>query len=171
MKENDIIDLAKAFAYKAHTENGQKYDGFPYTLHLDLTVEAGYKYIHLIPRFDRPYVIAGCYVHDVLEDTDYSYNNLMKACGLTVAEYSFALQNEKGRNRDEKANAAYYYGIRIYKHSTFIKLCDRIANGNYSKKSGSSMIKRYKKEYPHFKDELFDGRFLEMWEELDSIFN
>lgn len=168
---NNIVAKARDFAYNAHNECNQKYAGKAYTFHLDSTYDFGVKYIHLIPANDQNDVLSGCFVHDVTEDTDYTYNQVKNALGFKVAEYAYACQNEKGRTREDKANPEYYLGIRLFEHATFVKICDRLANGMFSKNSGSSMYKKYKKEYVHFKNELYDGRFVPMWNELDEIFN
>lgn len=168
----DIIKKAKEFAYKAHNEINQTYASiYPYTYHLDLAVEVGYEFLYLIEKKEHSEVIAGIYLHDTLEDTLYTYNDLKKVVGLVPAEYSYALWNNKGRNRDERADFAYYSGIRDYKHATFIKLCDRIANIRYGESTGSSMFKKYKKEHDHFKASLYDGRYKEMWGYIEHIFN
>lgn len=166
-----VLDKAKEYAIEKHNAVNQKYDGFSYQYHLELVFETALLFIHLIPSDEQDEVLAGCWVHDVLEDTHETYNDLKKVLGETVAEYSYALQNNKGRTRSERANDAYYDGIRSYKHSTFIKLCDRIANVTYSMMKGSSMYKKYKKEQEHFYDQLYDGRYQELWDHLETLFN
>jgi len=118
---------------------------------------------------DRDTVIAGCWAHDLIEDAAVSYNDVLKNTNKIVAEYVYALTNEKGRNRAERANAKYYYDIRIYKHASFIKLCDRIANTEYSKTHNNGIFKMYIKEFPNFKDQLYDFRWDEMWSYLEEL--
>jgi len=161
---------AEMYASKVHRDVNQNFDGLPYTTHIRGVVNVAKKFIHLIPTKDRIAVIIGCWVHDVLEDTHETYNDLMKVLGKDAAEYSFALTNEKGRNRAERANAKYYAGIKAYKHATFIKLCDRYFNTKYSKDKGSSMYNKYKSEYPEFKTKLYDGRYQELWDELEKLY-
>jgi hypothetical protein len=64
------------------------------------------------------------------------------------------LTNEKGKNRKERANAKYYEGIRNTPYAVFVKICDRIANVEYSKHSGSRMYDMYRKEFVDFIFEL-----------------
>jgi len=160
---------AQLYAIEKHDAVNQLYDGMRYSRHLQMVYEIGLAFIYLIPSHEQEEVLSGCWVHDVLEDTHETYNDLKRVLGETIAEYSYALQNNKGRIRSERANNSYYHGIRIYKHSTFIKLCDRIANLTYSKEKGSSMFNKYKKEFEHFHDQLYDGRYQEMWNFLEDM--
>jgi hypothetical protein len=65
-----------------------------------------------------------------------------------------------------------YEDIRNTPFATFVKLCDRIANVQYSKMTGSSMFEKYKKENLHFKSKLYvEGQLDEMWNYLEDIFN
>ena len=51
---------------------------------------------------------------------------------LLAAEIVYALTNEKGRTRAERANERYYEGIRQTPYAPFVKLCDRLANVTYA---------------------------------------
>jgi hypothetical protein len=136
------------------------------------------KYAHLLPQEFVGYAICGAFSHDVQEDTRQTYNDVKEVCGLEVAEISYALANEKGKNRKERANHIYYKGIReCYDGlATFVKICDRLANVKYSTSKGSGMASGYAKEMHNFRTELFDVRFKEMFDELyqmtgyDNIF-
>lgn len=162
---NDVITYAK----KCHSDRNQFYHDKPYMYHLQMVVKIAEKFIHLIPEEDREDVIAGCWVHDVIEDTGQTYNDVKKATNEVIAEYAYALTNEKGRTRKDRANAKYYIGIRDYKHATFIKLCDRYANMFYSCQTGHSMFKKYVEEMVDFYQYLYDGRYEELWEALHEL--
>lgn len=69
-----------------------------------------------------------------------------------AAEIVYALTNEKGRNRSERANDKYYSDIRETPFAPFVKMCDRFANMSYSSMKNSRMIDVYKKELEHFLD-------------------
>ena len=116
-----------------------------------------------------------CWGHDLIEDTRVSYNDVKDHLGQEAADIIYALTNEKGKNRKERANDKYYEGIRNTKGAVFVKLCDRIANVQYSKMTGSRMFEMYKKENESF--ELMIGRYtanqdLEpMFQYLINLFN
>ena len=100
-----------------------------------------------------------CWAHDILEDVHHiSYNDLVKNIGQDAAEIVYAVTNEKGKNRAERANEKYYAGIVATPGAVFVKLCDRIANVQYGKMTGSSMYEKYRKENDHFIQSLgWDG--------------
>jgi len=160
---------AEIFAEKAHGSVNHLYDGQPYKVHLKLAVEAANRFINLIPINSRDSVLSGVWLHDTMEDARLTYNDIKKEFGMIVAEYVYALTNEKGRTRAERANDKYYSGIKAYNYATFIKLCDRIANISYSKQSGNRMFQMYKNEQPSFRSKLYDGRFDEMWDYIDEL--
>jgi len=94
------------------------------------------------------------YSHDLIEDTRTSYNDVKQVLGHEVAKVVYALTNEKGKSRSERANDKYYEGIRNTLGATFVKLCDRIANVQYSKLTKSRMFEMYKNENENFISQL-----------------
>lgn len=88
--------------------------------------------------------------HDLIEDTRNTYNDVMNHLGQEAADIIYAVTNEKGKNRKERANDKYYEGIRNTPGAVYVKLCDRIANAQYSKMTKSRMFEMYKKENEEF---------------------
>lgn len=165
-----IDEVAKDYAIRRHREVNHHYDAVhSYAFHLQMTVEIADNFIHLIPEEDRPDVLGGCWVHDIIEDARETYNNVKKATNKVIAEYAYACTNEKGRTRKDRANKKYYDGIKGYKHATFIKLCDRIANVTFSIENKSSMTDMYRKEFADFYNHLYDGRYQDMWDHLKEL--
>ena len=91
-----------------------------------------------------------------------TYNDVMKTAlkwmkgeqALMATEIVYALTNDKGRTRAERAGEKYYRGIRETPYAPFVKLCDRLANISYSCSAdggkGSRMKGVYRAEMPHF---------------------
>lgn len=141
-----------------HESTNHMYDTYlPYRFHLLIVAEAAKRFKGLIPDNDFETVKLSAYGHDLIEDTRTSYNDVKQVLGESVADIVYALTNEKGRNRKERANDSYYQGIRDTKYAVFVKLCDRIANVQYSKMTGSRMFEMYKKENPEFMTQLGFG--------------
>ena len=90
----------------------------------------------------------------MIEDTRVSYNDVVQALGKEAADIIYAVTNEKGKNRKERANDKYYEGIRNTPGAVFVKLCDRIANVQYSKMTKSRMYEMYEKENDNFLSKL-----------------
>lgn len=150
-----MLKLIKEFAIISHENVNHRYGDYPYSFHLMMVVEVANQFIHLIPLEDRDNVLAACWMHDTIEDCRLTYNDVLKVSNLEVANIVYALSNEKGKNRKERANEKYYKGIRETKYARFVKLCDRIANVKFSKTQKSRMLEVYKNENDHFTYSLF----------------
>ena len=140
-----------------HVKTNHWYDTYlPYEFHLRMVAKAAQDFIHLLPNSNdgetsfADNVVLAAYGHDLIEDTRVSFNDVKEVLGLQAADIIYAVSNEKGKNRKERANDKYYEGIRNTPGAVFIKLCDRIANVQYSKMTGSRMFEMYKKENPEF---------------------
>lgn len=94
----------------------------------------------------REAVMIAVWGHDLIEDARVSFNDVKMHLGPEAADIVYAVTNEKGKNRAERANAKYYEGIRNTPGAVFVKLCDRIANVQYSKLTKSRMFETYKAE-------------------------
>lgn len=147
MDKNQKID----WIIERHSSTNHMYDSYiPYRFHLQMVVEAFKKFKYLIPEKDWEDIELACWAHDTIEDTRSSYNDVKEILGERVADIVYALTNEKGKNRKERANEKYYEGIVNTPGATFVKLCDRIANVQYSIVTGSRMFEMYKKENENF---------------------
>jgi (p)ppGpp synthase/HD superfamily hydrolase len=140
-----------------HIKTNHWYDEYlPYEFHLRMVAQAAKDFIHLVPDSndgeitDREAITMAAYGHDLIEDTRVSYNDVKEVLGIQAANIIYAVSNEKGKNRKERANDKYYEGIRNTPGAVFVKLCDRIANVQYSKMTKSRMFEMYKKENAEF---------------------
>lgn len=152
IKPINVAEKAREYAILCHQKTAHFYDGYlPYEFHLRMAVQNANRFKHLIPDYDFDNVEAACWCHDLLEDTRETYSDVRYPTNAIVAELVYALTNEKGRNRKERGNDKYYEGIRQTKHASFVKLCDRIANVEYSIFSGrSDKVKMYFSENQDF---------------------
>jgi (p)ppGpp synthase/HD superfamily hydrolase len=113
--------------------------------------------------------------HDLIEDTRTSYNDVKYYLGKEAADIIYAVTNKKGKNRKERANEKYYEGIRNTPGAVFVKLCDRIANVQYSKMTKSRVFEMYKKENIDFINQLgyndSDNPYHKMFKYLNDLFS
>lgn len=131
------------------------YQRFKDILPSNIEYGTGDRVINPVAQLSVSHVIhLACYGHDLIEDTRVSYNDVKKVLGEGAADIIYAVTNEKGKNRKERANDKYYEGIRNTDGAVFVKLCDRIANVQYSKMTGSRMFEMYKKENEEFGEKL-----------------
>jgi len=134
-------ERALMVAEKAHSN--QSYDIYPYMFHVRQVVKIAEDL-----GYDESIVIA-CALHDTLEDTSLSYNDIKKAFGEEVAEIVYCVTDELGRNRDErKVNT--YPKIKGNWKATAVKICDRIANIRQSKQYNKTLYAMYQKEHEKF---------------------
>jgi (p)ppGpp synthase/HD superfamily hydrolase len=167
----NIVEQSKNYAVKAHRRVNHKYDIYDYDFHLNMVYEVAQKFIHLVSKNEQENVLSACWVHDIIEDARETYNDVKKETNQTIAELAYALTNEKGRNRAERANEKYYKGIRETKNASFIKFCDRIANVTYSKNNGSTMFQKYKAENKNFVTKIYTPECEEISVYLNSMFD
>lgn len=144
-----------SFAIEAHNNTNHLYDGKPYSVHLAMVAMIAQKYIDCIPTHAQSDVLSACWLHDTIEDCRITYNDVKQVAGETVANIVYAVTNEKGKNRKERANEAYYDGIRKTMWAKYVKLCDRVANVQYSYDNMSRMYVVYQKENDAFLQSLF----------------
>jgi len=168
-----LIEKAKKFALESHKSTNHFYDEYiDYEFHLRMVVKAGMDFLYLVPDEWKPIVIGGCWTHDTIEDARENYNSVKKATEIRIAEIARACTNlTRGRNRKERMPDWIYDDIRETLWAAFVKLCDRIANVQYSKMTGSTMFQAYKDEHQHFKTMLkTEGYLTPMWEYLENLF-
>ena len=137
------IEQIRQQAHDLHQSVNQTYgDNLPYGFHLDMVAQGVHDYGHLVCASEHDVVplFFSAYYHDSIEDARLSYNDVLRVArklmdndqALLAAEIVYALTNEKGRTRAERANERYYEGIRQTPYAPFVKLCDRLANVTYS---------------------------------------
>ncbi len=160
------IEKARLFAIKAHAN--QKYGDLPYEYHLSKVAEKLAENAEG-DTLGEAVLVAG-WLHDVIEDTPITFDNLFREFGRHVARIVFACSDEPGKNRRERHERTYPKLKAAGREAIAVKLADRIANVEHSLKHNHSMFKMYKKEYPEFKDALhLAGELKKMWAELDVL--
>ena len=158
-----------------HRNTNHFYDTYlPYEFHLHMVNQVAQDFKHLLDdtkdyftgEIYDPYnshinlrtaCLRATWGHDLIEDCRVSYNDVKNHLGQEAADIIYAVTNEKGKTRKERANSKYYEGIRNTKGAVFVKLCDRIANVQYSKMTKSRMFELYKEENDDFMTELGYG--------------
>lgn len=162
---SEMIECIRRSAHELHASVNQTYgEGLPYGYHLDMVAGNAREYGHevCVDEADVVPMMFGAYYHDSIEDARQTYNDVMKIArsfmnddqALMATEIVYALTNDKGRNRAERAGERYYAGIRVTPYAPFTKMCDRMANITFSCSGLDSyndhMREVYKKEVPHF---------------------
>lgn len=165
----DKIEQIKQSAHKLHKDVNQTYDRVhPYGFHLDMVADSVFKYGNEVCACEQDVLplFFAAYYHDSIEDARLTYNDVTKIAksfmedsqAYMAAEIVYALTNDKGRTRAERAGEKYYQGIRETPYAPFIKLADRLANISYSSSGDNAanlhMKEVYRNELPHFLEAL-----------------
>lgn len=146
---------AEEFARAKHA--GQKYGDQDYGVHLGAVVQ-----VLIDSGFTDPDLLAAGWLHDVLEDTDATYDDLAGRFGLTVAELVFACTGV-GKNRRER-NACIAERIERNPAAAPLKLADRIANVEASR--GTAFMGMYRAEMLAFENTIRRHAPEDMWQRL-----
>lgn len=161
-------EFAKRLAELAH--HRQRYGTHPYTHHLkqvDTTLcNFGFK--------DDMDLRIAAWLHDIIEDTGMSYDQIKLGFGEAIADIVYAVTNEMGRNRKER-NQKTYPKIKLNKKALILKLADRIVNVTQAVGTNTRYVDMYRKEMPFFKSSLYektdDENVEKMWQHLEELFN
>ena len=164
-RQSNVVEQIRQAAHQLHDSVNQTYgDDLPYGYHLDMVANGVREFGHLVCAADNDVLplMFGAYFHDSIEDARLTYNDVMNRARLLMTEEQarmateivYALTNEKGRTRAERADERYYKGIRETPYAPFLKLCDRMANITFScavdGSANSRMKQVYKEELHHF---------------------
>lgn len=167
MEKTKKMEAMRVEACKLHDDTNQTYGKYMYSEHITRVFNEALSHLELlgidsddIETYEA--IMFGAAFHDSIEDARLTYNDVMKVAlkymdedyAYMATEIVYALTNEKGRNRKERANDRYYQGIRETPYAGFVKMCDRMANYKFSKEEESRMVKVYEKEMPDFLVEI-----------------
>ena len=120
------INMALSFAIEKHKDQYRK-DGTPYISHPIIVSELIEEYFYDHPNIDE-LKIAG-YLHDTLEDTDTTIDEIKEYFGDYVAKLVFDLTNNKAMvKKFGKTDYLCYKLVNLDEDALNIKLCDRLAN-------------------------------------------
>lgn len=160
-----MIKKAFIIAEREHAE--AMYGDRPYIYHLRQTYEIA-KFLGV----EDVDILCACILHDILEDTDYTYEMMVEDFNERVAMIVFRVTDEEGDNRKER-KAKTYIKTRTMWESILVKLCDRIANVKSAIEDGNSLRKMYLKEMDTFYSELYKDDNNEIvekaWTELKNL--
>jgi len=158
----NIPNKAKELAIGQHAT--QKYGEHPYSYHLacvsQVLTEFGY-------AGDESIMVAA-WLHDTVEDTETTYDELVSEFGNETADIVFAVTNKPRTNREDHFRKT-VPKIASNKKSLIVKLADRISNTEFNLKINPRLYQRYVKEFPLFKELLYtdkDVDLLPLWNRL-----
>lgn len=144
MTRDPQVERAREYAIHHHAE--QMFGEQPYYYHLDMVHAIAVKF-----GLGKEYEIAA-YLHDLLEDTPLTKEELAQEFGEEIADMVFCVSGF-GENRQEKQKDIHTKMQNNYK-SINLKMCDRLANLKTSKLNKPKLFQRYCKEHELFELDL-----------------
>lgn len=156
---------AKDYALQKHA--GQVHGTRPFIFHLSEVVDT----LHEFGYHDDD-LTAAAWLHDVVEDTDVTIEEVYREFGPRIGDLVDALTDGEGATRLEKKQKPY----RTIPHvpgAVIVKLADRIANVRHTLSEGSTADRyreTYKREHVGFCKALKRlGEAQQMWVCLDNL--
>lgn len=180
-----IYNSARDFADQAHKEVGDTYGEHEYVFHLDYAFDAFLKFPpNKAPDFNLSQeaitlmIGNSIFMHDVIEDTKKTKEDITQKFDLSTALSVQNLSNIEGKTRKETIQ------LTLQKYSTFkvdildeyislvVKPYDRYANFNYSVQMGNERkAKMYFDEHNAFKRATYREGIADLiWDELDKVY-
>lgn len=156
------IKKARDLAIEEHGH--QMYDcSKPYIYHLDAVAK-------ILKPYGADAQIIG-YLHDIVEDTDTSLQEIEDEFGRFISTCVDILTDEPGRTREERKEPTYKKVTFFtadeekYNVSLIVKAADRLANLEAGRKN-----EMYKKEHEKFKSIYYKPDLCnDIWEKIDKI--
>lgn len=145
----DLVKKAEFFARGAHA--GQHHGERPFWTHPRAVADNLRGFFHQFELEDElellpDAMVAAAWLHDTIEDTPTTYQDIKHLFGHLVAETVWAVTDEMGRTRHERKEKT-YPKIFASPSSTLLKLADLKANIEASVKHKSKQLQMYQKEW------------------------
>ena len=145
--------VALWFATAKHAN--QMYGQQPYIFHLEAAVSELVDHILPLPAlkfYDAEVLVCATYLHDVIEDTSTSLDDLNDLFVPQIGELVVAVTDGPGKNRAERKAHVYDAIRKVGPAALAVKLADRLANAKVAglAKGESDMLKMYRKEQASF---------------------
>ena len=124
MNDTELIEKAHRYCMQAH--HGQtRHDGSPYYRHPEAVADLLRQY-----GMEDSMTLAAAYLHDVLEDTSITHEQMATEFGEPLTQLVEELTNigPPGRSFDEKHAALAEEAARMSVRAKWVKLADRLHN-------------------------------------------
>ncbi|MDX1733497.1 MAG: HD domain-containing protein [Halioglobus sp.] len=157
-------DQARNFAIARH--GNQKYGDEPYSFHLDAVADIASAY------GVQAEVVA--YLHDVVEDTATTVEDIADRFGSFVAHCVDILTDEPGPDRKARKAATYARMSKVSGEAELallVKAADRLANFRAClAQANDAKLRMYKAEHKLFREAVYRPDLCDvLWREMDEI--
>lgn len=145
---------------------GQKYWEHDYMYHINMATQEWIDFLN-----DEQMI--ALILHDIVEDTEVTIEDLVKLFGEDVAILVWAVtdnQPSKGKALPREGKKEYTMKkLDVIRDAIPVKLCDRIANIKFSSVSSQKKHKMYMKEHEVFYSLYKEGECDELWDVYNNL--
>lgn len=122
MKMTRLISQAQRYAAKQHLGQTRKGDNSPYITH----PEAVYEIARL--ETSDPAILAACWLHDTIEDTSTTYEELRELFGKEIADIVLAVSEDKTIKDWKQRKAKYIKNVFSNEKAQIVAWADKMHN-------------------------------------------
>lgn len=161
--DSQLIMRARELAFSYHAD--QKYGDKPYFDHLKMVANTAILYSELIPREALEDVICAAYLHDILEDTLCTQDEILRALNPRIL-LIVKLLTKNSSNPEEYFNQVAQDDLAI-----FVKVCDRFANiACCIRDDNDDKLAKYKEQNPIFYRILLRENYRYLFDQIKEFF-
>ena len=161
--DSQLINRARELALVYHAD--QKYGSRPYSYHLQKVVNIARFYSSLIPKEALEDVICAAYLHDILEDTLCTQDEILRALNPRIL-LIVKLLTKNNSNPEEYFNQVAQDDLAI-----FVKVCDRFANiACCIRDDNDEKLAKYKEQNPIFYRILLRENYRYLFDQIKEFF-
>lgn len=154
-----VVDRAEEYALEMHGD--QMYGEHPYEKHLKEVT--GSIYIFDKSDYKIEHIVIG-WLHDVIEDTDATKEDIINLFGNSIADAVEALTYDGGLLHD------YLAKIKCNPSASYVKIHDRFVNMSNSV-GHPKLAFKYISQYEAFKGALYQSYHKNIWKLLDKVYD
>jgi (p)ppGpp synthase/HD superfamily hydrolase len=138
LSSKSLVDRAREFALAAHNGQKRKYDGAPYSGHLDAVAS-------ILERngVSRPEVVAAAYLRGTVRGTATTHRDIIEGFGREVGQLVYWLTDDIESDPETQALVAAWRLARAPWHAKLIKLADIIENSASIRRLGPAYAKTF----------------------------
>lgn len=160
--ESQLISKARSLAFAYH--KNQRYGDHPYSYHLEAVVKVAQFFSYMIPEEDQEDVICAAYLHDILEDTLCSQDEILRALNPRIL-LLVKLLTKNGSDPE-----SYFNQVALDDLAIFVKLCDRYSNVLACVQDGKlGKLAKYNEQNPAFIRILLRKKYIHLLEEIEDL--
>jgi (p)ppGpp synthase/HD superfamily hydrolase len=162
--KSQLISKARELAFAYH--KNQMYGDNPYSDHLQMVVNLVRIYSVLVPKEDLEDVICAAYLHDILEDTLCTQDEILRALNPRIL-LLVKLLTKNGSDPE-----SYFKQVAQDNLAIFIKVCDRFANiACCIRDDNDDKLAKYKEQNPTFYRILLRENYRYLFDQIKDFFD